>query len=183
MNISRTIDGLSGAVLLSLALAGVACTSAPVEKGSAGAKLSTPVAEPPSAGCGDPSDPGACTWEVLGDGSTCLDPASVKQQASDACAAQGATLVSLTPVADCANGGSTVTDYECCVSPQVPPDPCTWNVLGDGSTCLDPAAVNQQAADACAAQGATLSDVFPAADCAGGGSTVAKYACCAAANP
>jgi hypothetical protein len=146
------------------------------------AEESEPKTDPPPCSSPDP-DPGACTSGVLGDGTTCEDPAALKIQASDACAALGLTLVDLAYAPDC--GALTrYAKYLCCESaPPPPPDPdpnaCTYDVVGDGVTCQDPAALAATAAALCAGLGLELAELYEALDC-GAQSTIAKYACCPA---
>src|SRR5262249_49931101 len=125
-----------------------------------------------------PPDP-TCTGNVVGDGVTCVDPASLKLAASDACAAAGAVL---TEYGD-DNGGagraqsSIAEDVRCAAQPA---STCTGNVVGDGMTCVDPASLKQAASDACAAAGLVLTDFFDDnGGVCGAEASIAKYLCCA----
>jgi hypothetical protein len=125
--------------------------------------------------------PNQCTNAELGDGTTCEDLAVIKQQVSDLCAQSGLNLTGLKGSTDgCPGGGWSKTYYQCCAPtpPKGGGGSCTEGKLGDGTTCQDPSALEQQAADACAAAGLPLTGVKAPSDCPGGQSTWAEYICC-----
>jgi hypothetical protein len=131
--------------------------------------------------CCPPPPPDPCTYGELGDGSTCIDPSTLKQQVADACSQAGLEVSYLKAYQDCPGGASTKAYYGCCPpAPPPPPDPCTNNELGDGTTCVDPNTLKQQAADACSQAGLELSYLKSYQDCPGGASTKAYYGCCPA---
>jgi hypothetical protein len=131
--------------------------------------------------CCPPPPPDPCTHGELGDGLVCIDPATLQQQAEDACLLTGLPLSYLKAFQDCAGGGSTKAFYGCCPPP--PPDPCTYGELGDGLVCVDPATLQQQAEDACLLTGLPLAYTKSLQDCPGGASTKAWYGCCPAPQP
>lgn len=155
-----------------LVIGSVGCIVAP--RGDTG---SAPAASEEGAGDGDS---GGCVSATLGDGATCVEPGSFKLAASEACQSRGLSLTDMSIDGDGCDGEAKAAEFTCCPLPSAPSDQpdCTWGVVGDGVTCVDPAALEQAASDACAAEGRTLTDFGD-----GGGScaplaSIAKYACC-----
>lgn len=64
-----------------------------------------------------------------------------------------------------------------------PAPECTGVVAGDGTTCLDDAALLAAAQAACDAEGYIAVEIGPAFDCDGAGSTMAKVWCCDEGEP
>lgn len=60
---------------------------------------------------------------------------------------------------------------------------CTGAAVGDGTVCLDDAALLAGAQAACDAEGFVAVGIYPAFDCGGAGSTYAKVWCCAEGEP
>ncbi len=134
---------------------------------------------------GDKGGSSACFATKIGDGLTCVDATTLKLQAIDACTNQAAaTLSSLSLSNDCADGGSTIAFIECCTEIAPPVDnSCIAQAIGDGTACIDATTIKESAIDACTAEGAVLTDLSLANDCADGGSTMAKLVCCLPAPP
>ena len=128
--------------------------------------------------------PTTCIGLLLGDGSTCQAPEDWKQQAFDACVAEGLSLTGLGLSSDnCPNGGSTYAKVECCGDandpgdPPQPPDACIYDALGDG-TCQSVEDWKVAAADYCAANALSLAEIYYSEECPGGESGYVKFACC-----
>lgn len=60
---------------------------------------------------------------------------------------------------------------------------CTGVAAGDGTSCLDDAALLSAAQGACAALGSIAVEILPSFDCDGAGSTMAKVLCCVDGEP
>lgn len=74
-----------------------------------------------------PPPPTACNWSAIGDGTSCIDYATIKTKAQAICDSTGASLTNVSMSNDCA-GGARVTKVECCSAatggtpPAPPPD-------------------------------------------------------------
>lgn len=123
----------------------------------------------------------SCTTQGLGDGSTCLDPTYVKDEALAMCAAAGLELASLDVATDGCGGLITAAKITCCASP--PPDPtppsaCKDDEVGDGLACVSMADLKEAAYEACTKAGLGLADLWYADGCPSGEASKAGYACC-----
>ncbi|HMY18605.1 MAG TPA: hypothetical protein PKA58_19900 [Polyangium sp.] len=128
-----------------------------------------------------PPDEDPCTTGTVSDGDQCVDPGQLKMLAYTACKMAMMDLVDLTYVSGDCGWKTRQATYTCCPyppSPPVPPMLCQGEIIGDGTTCMDPAAMKDEAFYHCQNLGQTLVDITPAGDCADGQSTYAKIACC-----
>ena len=123
-----------------------------------------------------PPPPPMCVDETLGDGKTCLDPSSVKQDAVDLCSKLGLDLESLgfTGTSMMCPAG-TQAQIVCCPPP--PPPKCIDQTLGDGKTCLDQSTLKEQAAAICMKLGEPVTSIQLEGD-DGGCATTALVECC-----
>lgn len=151
---------------------------------------------PPEGDCdlpphdpGNPSGPAneiGCESLLLGDGTTCLDPGSLKDDAYALCTSLAMTLTGLDFVNDCPNGGTTQANVICCdfgAPPDPGPNDTVWGIVGDGSTCVTLDALLQQATDICDAQGLTLGDFYTGGACGEDMAIEAKYSCVGTGTP
>lgn len=127
-----------------------------------------------------PPDDDACKTGTVSDGDQCVDPGQLKMLAFTACKMAMMDLVDLSFVPDDCGGNARKASYTCCPIPPSPPSPmvCQGETIGDGTTCMDPAAMKDEAFYHCQNLGQMLVDLYPAADCPDGQSTIAKITCC-----
>jgi hypothetical protein len=135
-----------------------------------------------------------CVSASVGDGSSCIDYIDLKTDLHELCQVDGRVLTDLSNLVECPNGAGVVSaDYVCCApAPTDPnqdpnqapnPDGCLYQALGDGTTCETESTWEAQATAICAAEGLLLHDMGVANDCANGGSSYAKLACCPQGGP
>jgi hypothetical protein len=154
-----------------------------------------------------PPPPQACINEKLVDApDACADPGILKERAFDFCSARKLVLTDLGGDLACnANQPGAVTVTCCAPQPQPPqqpppdqqppkdprdgnPDPnvkppqpgaqCFASAVKQEG-CADDGTLKERAAQECAAAGAVLSMLEVSNDCAGAGSTMAAFQCCA----
>ncbi|WP_437769246.1 hypothetical protein WMF27_09460 [Sorangium sp. So ce281] len=144
--------------------------------------------EPPPPPPPPPS--GACWKGELGDGLSCVDRTAMKDRAYATCVSAGARFTSFTYEEDnprCTGYETSKAVFECCgvEPPPPPPEACWGGSLGDGSSCIDAAALKERAYATCASDGAELATFDAGYDgrCAAHESSHAKFTCCASKTP
>jgi hypothetical protein len=172
--------------LLALALTTTACSRGGVSPGSVESAAQNDTVgsdddcDPDSKDC-PPPPAGACSQSTVGDGATCQQYADLKTQASEDCAALGGGLTDLQADAgSCPDGEASSAVSTCCLpaTPSGPP-PCTGSTVGDGTTCVDPATLHDEASAICAGTDTSLTYFYTSADgCDGDAVNIAKYLCC-----
>ncbi|WP_437985454.1 hypothetical protein [Sorangium sp. So ce117] len=142
--------------------------------------------------CGNepPPPPSTCWKGELGDGLSCVDRSVMKDKAYATCVSAGAEFTSFTYEENnprCAGTETSKAYFECCGAepPPPPPDACWGGSLGDGSSCIDMAALKERAYATCASDGAELAAFDYGYDgrCAAHESSYAKFTCCASKTP
>ena len=121
---------------------------------------------------------------------TCIDYASIKQQAYDICLQAGLQLTGLSvkPVDGCDSNFGGSADYQCCAIPPTPPPPvpgvCTNGTVGDG-VCIDYVSLKIQAEIQCKEAGSYLTSFTPdsSGGCENETASGANYECCSTAPP
>jgi hypothetical protein len=122
-----------------------------------------------------------CTNETLAS-MTCVDDATWKTRASDACTAKKETLVSLT-VGHACMGGHLDIAFQCCGGPTPPPPPmCTTEKAPGTGMCESPAQWKTEGDTYCAAKKQVLTSLSMSGPCMGGFSA-AEFECCSTGSP
>ncbi len=173
----NTTEALLGA----LGILTIAACSGTIDPGDSSGQGSLSSAKQPPGGDPvggkTPSSPAVpCRSLTMGDGTTCLDFSTIKTRGAALCASNE-TLTSLQPGTACP-GGALTAQIQCCV-PSPEQHSCTGKVLGDGTSCLDPATVGTSAVALCAATGTHVTEMYfgRSPGCTLG--TIAKILCCA----
>lgn len=128
-----------------------------------------------------PPDEDPCTTGTVSDGDQCVDPGQLKMLAMTACKMAMMDFVDFTYASGDCGWKTRKATYTCCPYPPSPPPApmvCQGEVIGDGTTCMDSAAMKDEAFYHCQNLGLTLVDIYPSNDCPDGQSTSAKVACC-----
>lgn len=130
--------------------------------------------------CTDTPDADPCTSGTVSDGDQCVDPGQLKILAYTACKMAMMDLVDFTYASGDCGWTTRKASYTCCPIPPSPPSPmvCQSETIGDGTTCMDAAAMKDEAFYHCQNLGQMLVDLYTAADCPDGQSTMAKITCC-----
>lgn len=149
-------------------------------------------ADPPPAPC--------APTELAGDETTCRSQEEWKVYAYEACRKKGMELTAYsTGGGDCGAGRTRMVKFDCCPSRPTPPPPATTSPPmstppspptppvgnacfgghdGSASSCKPDAVWRQYAAEACARQNATLTEIAFGEPCGGGNHRYMKYVCC-----
>jgi hypothetical protein len=133
-------------------------------------------------------NPDTCTAGIVGDGVTCRDQASLKEEAVIVCKSTGNMLADLVYMEDDCGLQSRAAKFTCCPvtspEPEPPPDPetpvCKHGTLGDGVVCREMSLFKQEASQLCSDAGFLLTALYFGGECPDGQATKADVSCCAA---